>query len=268
MNASAIPHATAAHVVGIGVTGSSTLPLPLQQSDMLRSRTRRLAWVSGAVFLALGNGLIGYCIGAREHTSHIEAYAKARAQIASYQSGNLADGYVLLAGDSHVELAQPDSPSCGRKLLNAGVSGAKADDYLIFLDALSLSGRPSVAVVTLGTNHLFRKRDPSSREALERYEADLSTVVTRLSRLADRIVVAAVPPLAASQDATFDHDGVLALTKRQAALCARLGCETADPYASYRGEDFGIARSDATRDGLHLAEYATAYRAIDRQMCR
>lgn len=229
---------------------------------------RLLAWAAGTVLLGLVGGFTGYAVGARKNASTIKTYAKVRAQVVAYQAGTLSDGYVLLAGDSHVELALPEPPSCGRKLLNAGVSGAKADDYLSLLDALRLTGRPSVAVVTLGTNHLFRKRNPSSPEAIDRYEADLSRVVTRLSRLADRVVVAAVPPISATLDASFDRAGVLELTKRQAALCARLGCETADPYASYRSADFGTARPDATRDGLHLTEYATAYRAIDRQMCR
>lgn len=235
---------------------------------MPRSRVRLLAWVSGAVGLALVGGLVGHAIGARKNTSNIKTYAKARAQVVAYQSGTVSGGYVLLAGDSHVELALPEPPSCGRTLLNAGVSGAKADDYLSFLDALRLSGRPSVVVVTLGTNHLFRKRNPSSPEAMDRYEADLATVVARLSRLADRVVIAAIPPISDSLKAAFDPAGVLALTKRQEAVCARLGCETADPYAASRSADFGIARPDATRDGLHLTEYASAYRAIDRQMCR
>lgn len=231
------------------------------------SRKRILA-LAAAVCLAGIGGAVGYAVRARPKASKVVGYGRERAYVVGYQSGNLGDGHVMLAGDSHAELALPDPPSCGRRLLNAGVSGAKTDDYLAFLDRLSLKGRPSVVVVTLGTNHLLRKHYPASPETGDRYEADLAGIVERLSRMADRIVVAAVPPVSTSLDKQVDPAGVAALTKRQTAVCARLGCEAVDPYASYRSESFGIARPDATRDGLHLDEYATAYRAIDRQLCR
>ena len=238
-----------------------------QQAGMSRRRLRIPVLAFGAVCLTGLGGAVGSAVASRQGVSKLRSYAGERARVVASQSGSLADGYVMLAGDSHAELALPDPPSCGRRVLNAGVSGAKADDYLAFLDALTLKSRPAVVVVTLGTNHLLRKRNPSAREARDRFEADLSEVVTRLSRLADRVVLAAVPPLSATASG-FDGASVGELTRRQAAICARLGCETVDPYLSYRGEDFGIARPDATTDGVHLTEYATAYRAIDRQICR
>ncbi|WP_342148743.1 SGNH/GDSL hydrolase family protein [Methylorubrum sp. SB2] len=234
---------------------------------MSPTRARILAVTSGAVLLAGLGGAIGHAVASRAGGSKLRAYAEGRAGVVAAQSGSLADGFVMLAGDSHAELALPEPFSCGRRVLNAGVSGAKAEDYLAFLDALHLKHRPAVVVVTLGTNHLLRKRNPSTRETGDRYEADLAAIVTRLSGMADRVVLAAVPPLAATADG-FDSAGVAELTKRQAAVCARLGCETADPYRSYRGEDFGIARPETTTDGVHLTEYATAYRAIDGPICR
>ncbi|KQT47844.1 hypothetical protein ASG52_11315 [Methylobacterium sp. Leaf456] len=234
---------------------------------MSRTRARILAVASGAVLLVGLGGAIGHAVASRTGGSKLRIYAEDRARVVAAQSGSLADGFVMLAGDSHAELALPEPFSCGRRVLNAGVSGAKAEDYLAFLDALQLKRRPAVVVVTLGTNHLLRKRTPSTRDARDRYEADLAVIVTRLSAMADRVVLTAVPPLAATAD-DFDGAGVAELTKRQAAVCARLSCETDDPYRSYRSDDFGIARPEATADGVHLTEYATAYRAIDRQICR
>lgn len=221
----------------------------------------------GATLLIGVTGFVAYDVGSSVRSRAVRDYGARRAQVVAYASGNLKDGYVMLAGDSHAELARPDPPSCGRPILNAGISGAKADDYVAFLDGLTLKHRPSVVIVTLGTNHLTRKHNTVGRAVADRYEASLGGVVERLSRLADRVVVAAVPPAGPSLGRRLDHAGVEALTLRQARVCARLGCTTVDPYAAYRGAEFGATRPGATEDGLHLNEYATAYRAIDRMIC-
>jgi len=221
----------------------------------------------GVILLVGATGFVAFDVASVLQSRTVRGYGAGRAHVVAYISGNLADGYVLLAGDSHVELARPEPVSCGRRILNAGVSGAKASDYSAFLDMLTLRSRPAVAVVTLGTNHLKRKVTLTRREVADRYEAELTGVVERLSRLADRVVVAAVPPASTSLDRYLDRAGIAALTRRQARVCARLGCTTVDPYASYRGAAFDIARPGATEDGLHLTDYAAAYRAIDRLLC-
>ncbi len=238
------------------------------------TRRRRLA---AALLAAAAAGAGGGYAAARSSlkarlTVSVGAYGLARAAVVASALRQSGRGYVLVAGDSHAELAAPDAPSCGRKLVNAGLSGAKADDYATFLSAVSAKAGPApraaVAVVTLGTNHLLRKRNPAGKEAADRYEADLETVVRALSAMADRVVVAAVPPLMPSQDPYVDRAGAANLTARQASVCRRAGCETADPYAYARDADFGTARAGSSSDGLHLSDYRPAYAALDAVLCR
>lgn len=231
-------------------------------------QSRYIAIAVASLTLAIGSAGVGYLIGSPTSGRYVKRYLVGRARVVSYQTSNFNDGYVLLAGDSNAELALPDKTSCGRKFLNAGVSGAQATDYLDFLDRLTFQRRPAVAVVTLGTNHLLRKLDPAGQAAGDRYESELAAVVERLSKIADRVMVAAVPPAGAALDKFLDRAGVIKLTQRQKLVCDRLGCENVDPYASYRESEFALARQDATHDGFHLSEYATAYRAIDADLCR
>ena len=235
---------------------------------MTRNATLGLgAFLVGALVAGASTYAAMRTLGASEG-SQVRGYALLRAPVVSARSRQVEDGYVLIAGDSHAELAEPDPPSCGRRLVNAGVSGAKADDYAEFLDRVTLAHRPAVAIVTLGTNHLLRKRDPTGAAAADAYERDLERVVRALKESAGRVLVAAIPPAASAIDAFVDRAGVANLTGRQAALCARLGCETVDPYAGYRDADFGTAKPGASRDGLHLSDYRPAYRAIDAALCR
>jgi len=228
----------------------------------------RFVLLAVALAGAAGAGYAGGVGAARSKPLRVEAYGAMRAPGVAHRSAQMEDGYVLLAGDSHAELARPGPTSCGRPFLNAGLSGARAGGYADFLAGLSLASRPAVAVVTLGTNHLLRKHNPSGPEAADRYEAELARVVEHLKGRTGRVIVAAIPPVPEAADPYVDVAGVANLTARQAAVCARLGCEALDPYASYREGRFARARPGTSRDGLHLDDYRPAYRAIDAALCR
>lgn len=233
--------------------------------------TGRRRAVLAAVLSLAAVGTASYQAGlhaGKAKTMRVADYAVLRAPAVGYQAGQVDGGFVLVAGDSHAELAMPEAGRCGWAFVNAGVSGAKTDGYARFLEKVSMPRRASVAVVTLGTNDLLRKYEPAGKAAADAYEEALSRVVGTLRKHAERVIVAAVPPVPAASAGLVDPAGVGNLTKRQAAVCARLGCETADPYAGYRGASFDEARAGASRDGLHMTDYRPAYRAIDDLICK
>ncbi len=51
------------------------------------------------------------------------------------------------------------------------------------------------------------------------------------------------------------------------ALCDRLGCTYADPFADLRDGDTGFAKPGALRDGLHLAKFRPALAALGPALC-
>ncbi|MFD0938397.1 SGNH/GDSL hydrolase family protein, partial [Methylobacterium trifolii] len=56
-------------------------------------------------------------------------------------------------------------------------------------------------------------------------------------------------------------------SQRLRALCERLGCRFADPFAALRDGEGGFAKPGAMRDGLHLSAYRPALQALAPALC-
>ncbi|MFC6790149.1 hypothetical protein ACFQE0_11285 [Methylobacterium komagatae] len=54
---------------------------------------------------------------------------------------------------------------------------------------------------------------------------------------------------------------------RLKALCEKLGCTFTDPFADLRDGDTGYAKPGALRDGLHLAKFRPAIKALAPALC-
>ena len=197
----------------------------------------------------------------------VTLYAQNRLVAIQVHLDEAPPGYVLIAGDSHAELQSGAERVCGAETVSAGVSGAGAGAYADLLARLTFPTRPSAAVLTIGTNDLNRRRDPTGAGAAAAFEGAVLALVGRLKALTDTVVVTAVPPIGRDAAGRLDAAAVGDYSARIRALCRRAGCTYADPFADLREEDSGLARDGALRDGLHLARYRPVLRALAPSLC-
>lgn len=175
--------------------------------------------------------------------------------------------FVFLAGDSQAELQSPAQRPCGLELVNSGVSGANAAAYADFLDGLRFPHRARAAVLAIGTNDLIAKNHPGLPAQEAQFEATSERILRTLMRHAEKVVVAAVPPIGRELDGRLDAGSVAPYTARLRAVCARLGCRVTDPYAALRDGETGFAKPGAMGNGLHVAAYRPAMRALEAEIC-
>lgn len=228
----------------------------------------RLATTIIALILAasLGAGAAWLAWSQQVPRLTVALYAQNRLVAIQAQLDEAPPGYVLVAGDSHAELQSGAERVCGAETVSAGVSGAGAAGYADLLGRMSFPTRPSAAVLTIGTNDLNRRRDPTGAGAAA-YETAVLALVARLRSLTDTVVVTAVPPIGSDAATRLDAAAVGDYSRRIQALCARAGCTYADPFADLRAGDTGLARDGALRDGLHLARYRPVLRALAPSLC-
>ena len=185
-------------------------------------------------------------------------------------NAHLADmpgGYIFLAGDSHIELANI-SRFCGRPAVNAGLSGATAERYRGFLQQMRFPTRPGLAVLTIGTNDVLRKKTVRGAPAAERFEREVLQLLGMLKAQAPEVVVTAIPPVGGSMASFIDPEAIRAYSKRLEALCAReKGCRFVDPFSILRESDSGAALPGAMRDELHLSSYRSAFERLEKAVC-
>jgi len=88
---------------------------------------------------------------------------------------------------------------CGHPIVNAGLSGAStASDLGDWLLGALAGKRPSLIVVSLGTN------DALARRSQQEYEANYARLLAQLLTMAPRVVVMAIPPIEARNKVTAD----------------------------------------------------------------
>ncbi|GJD97053.1 SGNH/GDSL hydrolase family protein [Methylobacterium iners] len=221
----------------------------------------------GLVGMALAAA--GFALGAWRTPSRLDArlYAQNRLIAVQVHLDEAPAEYILLAGDSQAELHSPAQRACGLEIVNGGVSGSSSAVYAELLERLALRTRPRAVALTIGTNDLLVKNDPRGAAAATRFEASLTRIVTRLRAVSDRVVVTAVPPIGRVLAGRLDPLAVTDYSARIRVLCERLGCHYADPFADLRDGETGFAREGAMRDGLHLAAYRPALRALEPALC-
>jgi lysophospholipase L1-like esterase len=99
------------------------------------------------------------------------------------------DDAVVVLGDSIVEASTLPRSICGHPIVNAGIGGASTASHLDALLAEALDGkRAALVVVALGTN------DAAIPESVEQYRSNYRALLTSLTALTPRTVVAAIPP--------------------------------------------------------------------------
>lgn len=220
----------------------------------------------GISLLALVLYLVPCATGANALNS--DAVGTARIPAVNGILKQVEPGFVLLAGDSHMELYGSPSLACKKNVVNVGVSGVGVRFYSGFLGQLSFSSKPSAAMLTIGTNDLLRKKKPTSDSTRARWEEDARRTVAALRAIAPKVVVNAVPPIGESLNKVIDSDGVKVYSEILSGICSAVqGCVYKDPFAKTRSFNFGIARPGTMADELHLSNYRRAYSSLDDELC-
>jgi lysophospholipase L1-like esterase len=176
-------------------------------------------------------------------------------------------GYVFLAGDSHAELVNPTYRLCGREIVNGGVSGAGAELYRDLLKRIEFRRPPDVAVLTIGTNDILRKKDPLSPARIAAFESNVAQILKALPTQMQRVFVTPLPPVGRELAGKVQIEAVAAYSDRLRKLCEQERCIFVDPFRSSREDDGSTARPGAMRDGLHLASYRDAYTRLAGEIC-
>jgi lysophospholipase L1-like esterase len=223
-----------------------------------------LSILAGLVLLALG-GLAGWRL--HRPGADARAYAEMRLIAVQVSLDEAPPDYVFWAGDSQVELQPGDQRPCDLDLVNGGVSGATAGSYADYLARLTFKTHPRVAALTIGTNDILVKNSPQLTKPTEQFEAAAEAIIRRLQSLSPRVVVTALPPVGREIGKLVEAGAVADYSRRLQALCGRLGCIFADPFAALRDGDTGYAKPGALRDGLHLAAFRPALKALEPALC-
>ena len=220
--------------------------------------------LAGVVLLALG-GVAGWRL--HRPGTDARAYAEMRLIAVQVSLDEAPPDYVFWAGDSQVELQPGSQRPCGLDFLSGGVSGATAASYSDYLGRLTFKVHPRIAALTIGTNDILVKNNPQLHKPTEQFEAAAEAIVKRLQSLSARVVVTALPPVGREIGTLVDAGAVPDYSRRLEKLCGRLGCTFADPFADLRDGDTGYAKPGALRDGLHLAAFRPALKALEPALC-
>jgi hypothetical protein len=216
-------------------------------------------------FIAMAGG-IGWSIGAytTKDDFNARAYARQRIPVINTKMRDTAPGFILFAGDSHVDLYRQPSTLCGRDTVNAGLSGTNSEVYADALEQLIFPHKAAVAILTIGTNDLLRKRKPDP----EAYEVNIERILKILEGKADLIVATPIPPIDEQLARYFNLDAIESYSATLAGVCARFeSCIYQDPYKDLRrAEGFGLAMPGVMADGLHAKSYREIYEHLP--LCR
>ncbi|MFC6775311.1 SGNH/GDSL hydrolase family protein [Methylobacterium gregans] len=167
-------------------------------------------------------------------------------------------GFVFLAGNSHAEIVGT-ALARWMPVVNGGIGGTSARGYAAQLDALVFGARAGTAVLFVGTNDILRRADPLSEATRSGFEAAAVRILDWLCAHADRVLVAAVPPLGPEAAAIRDPAAVDTYTAALRSLCEQRGrrfsCRFFDPFAGLRNGEPGLTTQAAPPDGVHLRDY-------------
>jgi len=212
--------------------------------------------LAGAVVLSAFVGAAIYSSVDSVTGSDSASYREARRQIVTAHLRQFQGGYLLLAGDSHIE--SWFAPSlCGLHVVNAGMSGATAASYAAFFETLTLPRRPRAIVVTLGTNDARTKKARDPDRAVARYRDTIERLLRRAAERADHVIVTAVPPLDPDRAAGFSPKIARRFSLALHEICERQGCHFVDPFTA----------EVQLFDGVHLDDYAGTYAGLWRRTC-
>lgn len=195
-------------------------------------------------------------------------HAELRLGLLDAYLGQVGAPYVFLAGDSFVELYQPEPLPCGREVVNGGIGGLKVADYLRFGRKLHFATRPAVVLLSIGINDLFAKHGPGRPGALDRFRASAEALIGDLQAGGAALLVAAIPPVSDGMARAFDTTAFEPYSEALRSACGRPGCSFVDPYGAFRAGPFWRALPGSSRDGLHLTDLRAAFGTLREAFCR
>ena len=147
----------------------------------------RLAYLT---MLAIGGvALIG--LGAvSDRVLHKSASYAAGREKALLSHAAQGDFPVIMVGDSFVELA--DMPTlCGRRVLNAGVNGAKVADVARLAPSIIANEKPELVIVNVGVNDAHE----DSMTPIADIKRDLALIARTAEAVGARVLFLGVAPL-------------------------------------------------------------------------
>lgn len=234
-----------------------------------RSRRRWVGLAIGAAAFALGAGsfALGWALRPAQRLSAV-TYGTERVFAINAHLAHVSPGYVYLAGDSYMELYAPEPLPCGREIVNGGVGGAKAGDYLRFLDLIRLQPPPSAVLLSVGLNNLVKKSNPGGPASLAAFRTASDSLIRRLGEGGAKVVVVAIPPVPQEIAKHFEVESIEPYTQALREICAARGCTVLDVFADARDGVFWKAKPGLAADGLHLSDLRRYYRRAYDDLCR
>ena len=177
-------------------------------------------------------------------------------------------GFLFLTGDSHAELMGTE-PLCGVPVVNGGSHGANTRLYTQLLGDFEFKAPPSTVVLIVGTNDIFIKNRPMEQRNLAENVRRIDAIAKTLSKISPRLVMTTLPPIPPETAQILDPAALEALSQAQKRICEQLpACQFVDPYKDMQdGANFSLARSGATSDGLHIADYGKVRRVLEEAAC-
>jgi lysophospholipase L1-like esterase len=226
----------------------------------------RVALVLLAFAIGAGSFVLGWALREPPRLSAV-SYGGERIFAINAHLATAPPGYVYLAGDSYMELYRPEALPCGREIVNGGVGGAKAGEYLRFLDLIRLQPPPAAILLSVGLNNLLKKSNPSGSAALAAFRDAADALIRRLGEGGAKVVVVAIPPVAKDTAKFFDVEAIETYTNALRGICAKRGCQVRDVFAEARDGVFWRAKPGLAPDGIHLADLRRYYRKVYDELC-
>jgi hypothetical protein len=227
------------------------------------------AWVLGAGLLGHGVPGAGRIPGTedavRRNRQIADAHLAARLPAIRAALAAARPGFLFLAGNSHAELLG-NALARRSDVVNGGIGGTSARRYAGEIEGLSVPVRAGVGVLFVGTNDILRRADPLSARTAGGFAAATARLLTWLGTHADRVLVAAVPPIGPGAEAERDPAAVAAYTAILRGLCARQGCRVFDPFADLRDGPPGLTTRAVPPDGVHLRDYDALAAGLETQL--
>lgn len=213
----------------------------------------RFRFLCALGLIAAGTSGVGLLV--LNKTSLVERHVEARLPVIATDMLTSPSGAVLLAGNSHAEIAGHSGlPNC-TPWVNAGIAGTKARNYRTAIERITAPARFRSAVLFIGTNDIMRRDKPLSQSSKSRFAADVSYILGWLRGRADEVIVAAVPPIGAAATRRREPAAVSVYSDILRRLCQSSGCRFEDPFIGMRGDGNALAGDEALPDAIHLADY-------------
>jgi lysophospholipase L1-like esterase len=191
-----------------------------------------------------------------------DAFQQIRAKTIESQLAQVEGDYVVLLGDSHAErLFTPHL--CGLPVVNAGISGATADDVVALTRRLAPQRKARALLLSVGTNDIWIRRQHDAAAAERNFRARIAELRTILRGWTDRLALIAIPPVAAREEADFPRSAAGRYSETLRRSCADGSCSYVAPFAAATRDE----RASFAADGVHLRDYAGFVRAQEGWLC-